>query len=209
MIHHAMKCITDVADAYLKLRTQSPGSEQMVYLTNVTTGEEVAIPDNSIGLSLVNIEEERVYKDQSTRVVNGQGEVEYRNPELKLNLFVLFSANFTRAKDDQNEDYLEGLKQLSYIIELFQAKNVFTQENTPALALAAEGGEGLPSNAIRKLVVELYSYSFEQMYNFWSVLGAPYLPSVLYRVRMLTVQQGDVSMIDPMITQINLASKTK
>ena len=42
---------------------------------------------------------------------------------------------------------------------------------------------------MKKLIVELYSYSFEQQYNFWTILGAKYLPSVLYKVRLLAFQE--------------------
>jgi hypothetical protein len=73
------------------------------------------------------------------------------------------------------------LKQLSYVISFFQGKNVFTTDTSPAL-----------DPSIRKLVVELYSYSFEQQYNFWTVIGAKYLPSALYKIRMVTYQERRV-----------------
>ncbi len=42
---------------------------------------------------------------------------------------------------------------------------------------------------IKKLIVELFSYSFEQLYNFWTVVGTNYLPSVLYKVRLVRFQE--------------------
>ena len=93
---------------------------------------------------------------------------------------------------------MEGLKQLSYVISFFQSKSVFTRENSPALA-----GKD-PS--LKRLIVELYSYSFEQLYNFWSVLGTKYLPSVLYKVRLLRFQEQAVQQSNLPIEKVKINS---
>ncbi len=182
MIHTSLSFITNELNEYLKLKTGTPGVDR-VFLTSVATESNgVVIPDKSVGVSLINIEEDRVNKDQQISAINKSGIVEYRNPEIKLNLYILISANFQDKKEhDSSDDYVEGLKQLSHIISFFQAKNVFTQSNSPALTTY--------DSDIKKLVVELYSYSFEQLYNFWSVLGTHYMPSVLYKVRIITIQE--------------------
>lgn len=156
MIHTALSFLTNELNEYLKLRTGTPGVDR-VFLTSVATKSDgVVIPDKSVGVSLINIEEDRVYKDQRTSVRNSEGNVEYLNPEIKLNLYILISANFQdKLVSDSSDDYVEGLKQLSHIISFFQAKNVFMQDNSPALAKYDPD--------IQKLVVELYSYSFEQL----------------------------------------------
>ncbi|WP_416171428.1 Pvc16 family protein [Algoriphagus boritolerans] len=61
----------------------------------------------------------------------------------------------------------------------------------------------------KKIVVELYSYSFEQLYNFWSVVGAKYLPSVLYKVKTLTIQENAIQESGEPIEQIFLTSLHK
>jgi len=202
MIHQALRFLTESINDYLNQQAGTIISPtRMAHLTNVAAGDSVAIPDRSIGISLVNIEEERVFKEQRTTYVNEFGRAELRNPELKLNLYVLITANFTREEGDPTEDYVEGLKQLSQVIEFFQGKNVFTNENSPYLA-------SLDPN-IQKLIVEFYSYSFEQMYNFWSVLGANYLPSILYKVRLLNIQKREVQSISAPIEKIIITDKTK
>ena len=160
MIHTCLSFLTSELNDYLKLRAGTP-TVDWVFLTSVATeGGGVVIPNKSIGVSLINIEEDRIYKDQKSTIVNTRGNVESLNPEIKLNLYVLISANFqNNLNDDTSDDYVEGLKQLSWIISYFQAKNVFTPENSPQMA------EFDPN--LTKLVVELYSYSFEQLYNFW------------------------------------------
>lgn len=202
MIHTSLSFITNELNEYLKVRTGTPDVNR-VFLTSVATETGVVIPEKSLGVSLINIEEERVYKDQRSSIINSKGKVEYVNPELKLNLYVLISANFqdTSADNDTSDDYVEGLKQLSFIISFFQAKNVFTPDNSPNLAKY--------DPKIKNLVVELYSYTFEQLYNFWSVVGAKYLPSVLYKVRMVTFQEGEFFDSGVPIEKINIDSKTK
>ncbi len=202
MIHTCLSFITNELNEYLKIRTGSPTVDR-VYLTSVATESNgIVIPDKSLGVSLINIEEDRVYKDQKASIINNQGVVEHLNPEIKLNLYVLISANFqNKIEDDSTDDYVEGLKQLSLIISFFQAKNVFTPENSPKLA-------DFDPN-LKKLVVELYSYSFEQLYNFWSVVGAKYLPSVLYKIRMLSFQEREFFDSAAPIEKIGINSKTK
>jgi hypothetical protein len=59
------------------------------------------------------------------------------------------------------------------------------------------------------MVVELYSYSFEHLYNFWSVVGEKYLPSVLYKIRILTFQEREFFETSIPIEKIGINSKTK
>lgn len=200
MIHSTLKFLTRSINDYLKIRNNL--DEDKVFLTHVSGEEGVAIPDKSLGLSLVNIEEEKIFKEQNVTFINGDGTVEYRNPELKLNLYILVSANYQNKNlNDPSDDYYEGLKQLSFVISFFQAKNVFTNDNSPALA------DEDPD--IKKLILELYSSSFEQMYNFWSVLGTKYLPSVLYKVRLLTIQEEELISDALPIEEIDLLAKNK
>ena len=201
MIHSALTFLTNELNEFLKLKTGTLADR--IFLTSVATETGIAIPEKSLGVSLINIEEERVYKDQRTSMINNRGNVEYLNPEIKLNLYVIISANFQddTIGDESANDYEEGLKQLSMVISFFQAKNVFTPDNSPTLT-------SFDPN-LKKLVVELYSYSFEQLYNFWSVVGAKYLPSVLYKVRTVTFQEREFFHSNIPIEKIDIESKTK
>jgi hypothetical protein len=55
----------------------------------------------------------------------------------------------------------------------------------------------------------LYSSSFEQQYNFWNVVGAKYLPSVLYKVRMLTYQEKRLLDSQQPITRIDITTSSQ
>lgn len=201
MIHSALEFLTQELNSFIRLKVGDPITNR-VYLSGVTNEQGIAIPDQSLGLSLINIEEERTNKEQQSRFINSVGKVEKRNPEIQLNLYVLITANFqNKIANNTSDDYVEGLKQLSYAISFFQSKNVFTPENSPALS-------GFDTN-LSKIVVELYSYSFEQLYNFWSVVGAKYLPSVLYKVKTLRIQENAIQESGEPIEQIFLNSLHK
>ena len=83
---------------------------------------------------------------------------------------VLFSAYFKPG------NYTEALRFLSFVIAYFQYKNVFTRANTPQL-----------DAGIDKLIFEMANISPEQLNNIWASLGAKYMPSVVYKMRMVTI----------------------
>lgn len=177
-------------------------NEDFIVVSSIVYDGKLAIPDKTLGLTLMNIEEDRVAKDQRVTVRNMQGDIETRNPDIYLNLFVLISANFHYEETESPRlDYLEGLKRLSQVISFFQGKNVFTQANSPLLALT--------DNKIERLSAELFSFNFEQMNHFWSIIGHSYLPSVLYKIRMLTIQENVQLAPDGIIESIALQTKTR
>lgn len=192
MIDKALKFLTAEMNTYLDLQNGGAVSDQVIVLTNVANDSGGwAIPSQKLGVSLINIEEEKVFKDQQTQFRNTDGEFEQYNPEIKLNLYMLVCANF--VSEDGDDKYEQGLKQLSRVVSFFQGKNVFTPDNSPAM-----------DPVLQKLIVELYSYSFEQQYNFWTILGAKYLPSVLYKVRLLAYQEKRLLNQNEPITGITL-----
>lgn len=200
MIDTTLNFLTQEINSYLKIKNNTPNEDKIV-LSSIASESGLVIPNKSLGLSLINIEEERVFKEQKATYLNENGQAQYYNPELRLNLYILISANFQdKLVEDPSDNYKEGLKQLSYVILFFQSKNVFTNENSPLLA-------SIDPN-IQKIIVELYSYSFEQLYNFWSVVGTKYLPSVLYKIRMLRFQGKEVGVELPGISEVGVNNST-
>lgn len=201
MIDTTLNFLTQEINTFLKIKNNTP-NENKIVLSSIATDSGLVIPNKSLGLSLINIEEERVFKEQRNTFVNESGKIQSYNPELRLNLYILITSNFQdKLIEDPSDDYKEGLKQLSNVILFFQSKNVFTNENSPLLA-------SIDPN-IQKIIVELYSYSFEQLYNFWSVVGTKYLPSVLYKVRMLRFQGGLVDAELPGVSGVDLNNSAK
>ncbi|MEO5734493.1 MAG: DUF4255 domain-containing protein [Rubrivivax sp.] len=120
-------------------------------------------------LTLFQIDEERSTRDQvPQRTIIGGREV-VLPPPLKLNLVVLFAGRF--------QQYDQALRTLSLILTFFQARPMFTPASSPALP------EG-----VERVAVDLLSYGPEQMNQMWACLGAKHLPSAVYRLRTVALQ---------------------
>lgn len=173
MIDKALEVLSNsIHDYLIRLPDLNITSQQTVHLTNITDyNGALTIPNDSLGFSLVNVEEERVVKSQKTVFQASNGQVSHLNPEIKLNLFVLITANFS--------NYSTSLEFLSGAIRFFQSKNVFDHQNTPRL-----------DPAIQKLIVDIYTLNFEQQNHLWGALGGKYLPSVMYKVRLISIQEA-------------------
>jgi Pvc16 N-terminal domain len=144
-------------------------------------------------ISLINIEEEKIFKSQiPTMVRTENGQYYKKEPDLKLNLYILICA--------YNKNYEDGLKFISKVISYFQVNNVFTQD---------ENQNELPKS-IEKLVVELHTATFEQQNQIWASLSTGYLPSVIYKVRMLIVEnEPPVINEEPLIKTVENKLKIK
>ncbi|HEX9107109.1 MAG TPA: DUF4255 domain-containing protein [Longimicrobiales bacterium] len=182
MLDVVLGFLRDEINAFLAART---GSEAIqVTLSRVVSDQgKYAIPDDSIGLTLINLEEERVVRAQlpTQTLVNGQRVLQ--EPELKLNLHVLFAPNF--------KVYEEGLKALSNILLYFQSHPTFTATTYPALDARVE-----------RLNAELLSLTYEQLNQLWAFVGARQLPSAVYRLRLVVLQDLEFATAGPPITSV-------
>jgi hypothetical protein len=179
-----------IRDYLIRLPNLNITSEEPIVLDHFVEHDgTIAIPPNTLGLSLVNVEEERVIKSQKAFFKAPDGRVAHVNPEIKLNLYTVIAANFST--------YKTGLEFLSAVIRFFQSKNVFTPENTPEL-----------DPSIQKLIVELYTLNFEQQNHLWGSLGAKYMPSVMYKAHLLAIQEAHAADDQPPISVINFSDKS-
>jgi len=184
IIYQALYFLKNQLNSYLKFQLGDDYSDT-AFISNPVTqdGSAAANTSDRILLTLTNVEEERIGKMQTPPVKSVNGQEVRVNPEINLNLYILFIAN--------RNNYEESLKFVSHVITFFQGKNVFTPNNSPEL-----------DTSIEKLIAELSTVSYEQLNNLWGAMGAKYMPSVLYKVRMLSVQ-SDLPLYRPeLITSI-------
>ncbi|NOZ26269.1 MAG: DUF4255 domain-containing protein [Nitrospirae bacterium] len=180
---------TGIQEYLVRLPELNITSETVVHITPVVKPNgDIAVPDNSLGLTLVNVEEERVVKAQKSSALTSGGQVVHMNPDVKINLYLLITANFSK--------YGTGLGFLSGAVRFFQAKNVFNHDNTPGL-----------HPDIEKLTAELFTLSFEQQNHLWGSLGAKYLPSVLYKIRMITIQEAALTDEQPPVGTVGISGR--
>jgi len=187
MINETFKFLAEELNKYL--------SQKMGVITDprVVWGNVGKAFDNDSGghnalngkaiISLINVEEDRVAKQQENFIKTTTG-VTYKSPPLFLNLYMLISVNRT--------DYGDSLKWIAFIIQFFQNQNVFTPASNPNL-----------DPRIQKLICDLYTVNFEQLNQIWSVLGGKYLPSALYKVRQITIDEDAVEYEGGFIKEID------
>lgn len=189
MLDVAISFLKDELNGYLLTRTGSDAVKAALGKV-VDEAGKYAFANDSICCSIINIEEERAMKNQlpDYKTVHGQHVV--LEPELKLNLYVLFAANFTH--------YDQALKYISYVLTCFQAHPLFTADTYPALA-----------PAIGKLTLELQSLSYDQLNQIWSFIGGKQLPSVVYKVRMVTLQDAAQVAVQPPLTTIRTSIQSR
>ncbi|QNF34701.1 DUF4255 domain-containing protein [Adhaeribacter swui] len=184
MIDNALKVIANEVNRYIVRKLdpdRDPTSTKRMMIGNVAKAQEGdaggARADSSTApglLTLVNLEEERNARNPNN-YVKLNDKIEYRNPKLYLNLYCLFSVN--------HSSYETALQYLSLILQCFQYKNVITAKNTPS-----DNGLTLDPK-IEKLILDMVSMNAEQVNHLWATLGGKYLPSVLYKVRLITIEE--------------------
>jgi hypothetical protein len=182
MLEVALQFLRDQLNTYLLARTGSDAIKVVLSKLVDETGK-YAFDQQSIAANVVNIEEERVLKAHLPEFIYVNGQHVVKEPELKLNLYVLFAANF--------RVYDEALKYISYLLTYFQSQPHFTQDGFPGL-----------DARIEKLTLELQSPSFEQLNQMWTFIGGKQLPSVLYKVRMVILQPDTPTVVQPPLTKI-------
>lgn len=135
--------------------------------------DSLAFKLGAVSVLLINVEEENVIRPPDRyRRTSGDG-TQYRvQPEIRLNLYVLFVARY--------KQYEEALRYLSLIIQYFQTHRLLTHPAAPEL-----GDDSEP------LVIDLITLPLSEQNHIWSSLRVAYHPSVLYRVKMVVFQDKD------------------
>lgn len=196
MIDRVLDFICKQLNGYLQNKLSLNASEDAIILSNVSqlnetqpnSGAEENDPQNAF-VSLVNVEEDRISKSPENFVRSNSSAIVYKNPKIFLNLYVLFSVNLS--------SYSESLKRLSYIIQFFQYQNVFTPITNPSIP------EG-----VDQLILDLISLSYQDLNNLWGILGSRYLPSVMYKMRLIAINENFEYGSAGLIQKITINDKT-
>lgn len=189
MIDKALSFIEEQSNLYFQ-GLLGPSTEKYVSLGNIAKiADNDTTPDDgggtaSVIITLVNIEEDRISKNPDGKY-RTHNSVVYRNPEILLNLYILFSVN--------SGNYITALSRISNVVQCFQSTNYFTRADYPTL-----------DANIEKLHLELYTMNFEQVNHLWSTLGGKYLPSVLFKMKMITIVDKDNKVDGSLISEIQI-----
>ena len=188
MISHALTIIANELEKHLSDAYGAPTSGPQVHLGNIAegvgngTGNPGTMPRDVLGLSMVNIREEKTLKNVPTRVRNDATlRVVYQNPPVFLNFHILIVAT--------HANYANALLVLSRTIKFFQFTNVFNQNSVAPGSLTINA----PSNPLDqletfKMILEIYSPTMEEVNHLWGTLGGKQYPFALYTLRLLEMQ---------------------
>ncbi len=192
MIDIAVIKIAEMVGNYLGLRhgTASDGEKWVTTISLVKAdGNGTNTKDiGRVNLQLVSIEEDRLSRtvDHYDRTATVPKKF---FPEVKVNLFLLFSSD----PKDTEMSYCNAMSYISSVIAFFQSHPQLDPTNTPSLP-----------EEIRQLAFEMQTLSFEQQSYMWGMIGAKYRPSVLYRMRVLIIQDRLPMSEGPAITTIEI-----
>lgn len=171
MIYSAVNTVKNAINDYFQNRYNVLGEKVIVSnLVNPDGSVAVTEPD-TIVMTVVNIEPE---------TVSHKGKMSSKDI-LNLNIYVLFSASFTEL------NYQDGLKYLSGVFAYFHSNRALNHSNTPDM----EPG-------IDKITFEIVKQDVQQTSYLWGAMGAKYMPSVLYKMRMVTIKDGSFNLNVPL-----------
>lgn len=174
MIHNVFPIVANELNAFLQSRYNAV--EDKVIISNIIDqdGSLAVEGSNKIVMSLINVEQEGSTKASMNQHMISSSYVEYA-PHVSVNLTILFSAFFN------SKNYLEALRFLSGVIYFFQSKPLFTPQNSPSL-----------SDNIEKLHFDLLTIPLQELMNIYTLMGAKYMPSAVYKMKMLTFNQENI-----------------
>jgi len=180
MIHEVVPSILAELQEFFNNRFDSP--EEMVVMGNMVNQDGSSSPEmeNKLVVTLINIERD------GSKQMKGDGFMQ-GNPPVHVNVYLMFAANF------QTSNYAEALKFISGVMGFFQGHTVFTHHNAPLL----------PANA-KPVKVEIVNLAFRELVNLWSIIGAKYVPSVLYRFRAIDMDIHNIQDEIPAVAGITV-----
>jgi hypothetical protein len=166
MINEVLKSVARELNTHLLDKYKT--AEQKVVM-DLVIDQNGTIPErclNKIVFSVVNVAPD--FKTQHGRnpigyrpEKNSQTDASSKAP-VNYDLDLLVTASFS--------NYEEGLKLLSDTIDFFYHKPVFNSPN---------------ETLIEKLTLEVVNLSYLEKQSLWGAIGAKYMPSVLFRVKMV------------------------
>jgi hypothetical protein len=172
MIDAVLKFLADEVNAYQLRRTGDAEHGLMIPARLVDDSGNTIVADEHLALSLFQVEEERVLRQQlPERVLHDNRELT-QAPALRINLLLIVAARFAT--------YSVALARLALAMRCFQARSLFTAADAP----------GLPEG-LERLSIEMVNLSLEQMNQLWACVGARQLPSAVYRVRLLELRETE------------------
>ncbi len=152
-------------------------NEDVVVISNILEqdGSLAANINNKIVVFLINVEHDTTPFRQPSGNHSGANRAVVQYPPIYLNLYLMFAGHFT------GKNYPEALKFIANTMSYFQGHPVFDHRNSPDL-----------DKRIDKLTLDIENLNLKDLGTLWGALSNKYLPSILYKVRMVAIDSQDV-----------------
>jgi len=188
MITKALQFTNDVLDQFLRNRFGLDESKVLLNSLVEAGGSLPLINQNKVVISLINIEKETARPFYVRNQQLPGGNFSDINPAERFNLDLLISSNF--------DDYTETLKFLNAAIVFFQVH----------ASLDSSSFSNIPAG-LTKLEFDIEKVTYHQMQSLWTAMGAKYQPSVIYKMRLITIQANEPAGFTPAVSKpSNLAT---
>ncbi|MFA7240081.1 MAG: DUF4255 domain-containing protein [Sulfuricellaceae bacterium] len=184
MIQSALVYIKKKLDQYL---VNSFSLNESITVLNHLVNQDGSRPpknQNKMVITLINLDYDTNKQYQGSQHHVAGGGITKINPAIPFNLDLLLTASF--------DDYEEALKFLNATIVFFHGHNSFNAKTTPDIP-----------NGIKMLNFEIQNASHFETHNLWSAMGAKYQPSIIYKVRHVTVQSNEINAMVSALTDVN------
>jgi hypothetical protein len=166
MLHELLTFIEKRLNNHLKLKLGISDNKVILTTLSTSSGGPSAMLNDTVVMSLVNIQEEKTHNPRH-QYVRTSGGFSQMKPPVSLNVYVIFAAYYN------HENYS--------VIGFFQVNNLFQSEEYPALARISN-----------KVSAELVSMDISQLNQLWGPLTSNYKPSALYRFRSVIIQESEL-----------------
>lgn len=168
MLYTAVKYIRDELSAHLAMTSDTADDLVVLGTTHQTDSSISAKTTDKVVVSLVNIEP-AVYQGHSPVSLSSRSAAATAlSAPLQLNLSILVSARFI--------DYQAALKNLESTAIYFQLNSEMTPQSLSSLP-----------KGVAKLDIQLENMSIRELSDLWGMMGGKHLPCLLYKVRMITI----------------------
>ncbi|MEO0472515.1 MAG: DUF4255 domain-containing protein [Bacteroidota bacterium] len=175
MIDKAVGFLHRELNQYLKRQFQDEADFVVLSPFVDQDGSIPIVAEGVLLLNIINIEREGVLHHVNPVYRKQSGNYLRQSPPLNLNVYLMLASAFPA------ENYVGGLTILSEAIQFFQNQYVFTPAQHPSLP-----------EEFDKLSLEIVNMSLQEMSHLWGALGAKYAPSIIYKMRMLTIDTAQI-----------------
>jgi len=190
MIAKALIFITELLNKELKM-SFGINDDRVVASSLINPDGSIAgNTENKMVVSIINLEHETTMKSMNNYIKDGTNNYGKKTPPVHLNIYVLISANY------DSSNYLEANKMLSAVIGVFQAHPYFSKQTNPEM-----------QSPLEKLTFEIFNLPINELSHIWSGIGAKYVPSIIYKLRMLAIQDNIIKAEIPGIKGLNGGAK--